>query len=92
MGWIVTYRGEKEVELPEADDVVSFAVQYSAWHTADTRTEPGDYEELEDEECYFINGEPVEFEKLPDWVTAQIIDYCKSIAVAVDSSSRRTAD
>lgn len=91
MGWIVTYRGEAEVEDEQNDDVITFAVQYSVWHTADTRTEPGDYEELEDEECYFINGEPVEFEKLPDCITAQVIDHCKSVAVAIDSSSRRTA-
>ncbi len=92
MGWIVTYRGEQQVDVPELDDTFDFAVQYSAWHTADTRTEPGDYEELEDEECYFINGELVEESELPNWVTAAVIDYCKSIAVAVDSSGRRTAD
>lgn len=92
MGWIVTYRGDKDVDVAELDDVFNFAVQYSAWHTADSRYEPGDYEEIEDEEFYFINGELVEESELPDWVTAEIIDQCKSIAVAIDSSSRRTTD
>lgn len=92
MGWIVTYRGETEVEVTELEDVFNFAVQYSAWHTADSRTEPGDYEELEDEEFYFINGKLVEESELPNWATAAVIDYCKSVAVAIDSSGRRTAD
>lgn len=92
MGWIVTYRGEQQVDVPELEEAFDFAVQYSAWHTADSRTEPGDYEELEDEECYFINGELVEESELPNWVTAAVIDYCKSVAVAVDSCGRRAAD
>lgn len=90
MGWIETYRGETDVFPDNMDDSFNFAVQYSAWHTADTRTEQGEYEELE--ECYFINGELVEESELPDWVTAAVIDYCKSVAVAIDSSSRRTTD
>lgn len=92
MGWITTYRGETQVDVSELEEAFDFAVQYSAWHTADTRTDPGDYEELENEEYYFINGELVEESELPHWVTAAVIDYCKSVAVAIDSSGRRTAD
>lgn len=92
MGWIVTYRGDNQVDVPDLGEAFDFAVQYSAWHTADSRTDPGDYDELDDEECYFINGKLVEESKLPDWVTAEVIDYCKSVAVAIDSSGRRTAD
>jgi hypothetical protein len=82
MGWTTEYEGKYVLE----DDRV-FSVTYIVYEEHSSRDDPGDYEESD--ETYYIDGEPCEFENLPDEVTPELIERVKSVATERDSNRGR---
>jgi hypothetical protein len=82
MGWTTEYEGSEILE-----DGRTFSVTYIAYEEHSTRDDPGDYEESD--ETYYIDGEPCEFEDLPDEVTLEFIERVKSTAVERGSNRGR---
>jgi hypothetical protein len=79
MGWTTEYEGTDTLE-----DGRTFSVTYIVYQEHSTRDDPGDYEE--GDETYYIDGEPCEFESLPDEVTPAFIERVKSTATERDSN------
>lgn len=85
MGWRTEYEGTGEVEDDDGN-VHNLTIKYITYETHGTREEPGDYEESDLE--YELDGESIDESKLPDYVTAEVIEEIKRNARDCGYSSR----